>query len=378
MKLAILALLSAYAAGETGPSFTEVALPAGRDPAALAAADINHDGRPDLIVANVETETATVLLNDGNGRFHPAAGSPFACGHAPNDFAIADFDRDGNLDLAIVNTQSPFITVLLGDGKGGFRPAPGSPIRTESYPHPHGVAAGDFNGDGKLDLMTDSWGHDQIELLLGDGKGGFALGPFFRAGKRPYQRLRSADINGDGKADIVTTNLDGDNVTILLGDGKGGFQEAKGSPVKTGAAPWAVAIADLNGDGKLDLATIPYDRDAKTRGGSAAATVLLGDGAGGFREMAGSPFALTGCAQPTQLATGDLSGGRIRDIAVTCVNSGSLALLLANGNSGYRLVTRHMGGEPNGIAIADFDGDGKADIAVSNSASDSVTLLLRR
>jgi hypothetical protein len=378
MKLAILALLSAYAAGEADPSFSEFALPAGRDPETLAAADINHDGRPDLIVANLEAETVTVLLNDGHGRFHAAAGSPFACGHEPNDFAIADFNRDGNLDLAIVNTQSPFITVLLGDGKGAFRPAAGSPIRTESYPHPHGVAAGDFNGDGKLDLMTDSWGHNQIELLVGDGKGGFTLGPFFPVGKRPYQRLRSADINGDGRADIVTTNLDGDNVTILLGDGKGGFQEANGSPVKVGAAPWAVAIADLNGDGKLDLATIPYDRDAKTRGGSAAATVLLGDGAGGFREMAGSPFPLTGCAQPTQLATGDLSGGRIRDIAVTCVNSGSLALLFANGNSGYRLVTRPMGGKPNGIAIADFDGDGKADIAVSNSAGDSVTLLLRR
>jgi hypothetical protein len=94
-------------------------------------------------------------------------------------------------------------------------------------------------------------------MLPGDGHGGFALGGFINVGKRPYQRLRSADLNGDGKADIVTTNLDGESVTILLGDGHGGFHEAPGSPVKTAPAPWAVEIADVNRDGKLDLVIIP-------------------------------------------------------------------------------------------------------------------------
>jgi hypothetical protein len=97
----------------------------GPHPGVLAAADLNQDSRPDLIVANFEDGTVTILLIDGGGRFHTAAGSPFVCGASPNDIAAADFNRDGHADLAIVNTQTPFLTILLGDGRGGFRDASG-------------------------------------------------------------------------------------------------------------------------------------------------------------------------------------------------------------------------------------------------------------
>jgi hypothetical protein len=340
----------------------------------VAAADLNHDSRPDLIVANLDEGTVTVLLNDGGGRFHPAPGSPFNSGSQPNDFAVADFNHDGHPDLAVVNTQTPFISIFLGDGRGGFHPAPGSPIRTESHPHPHGVAAGDFTGRGAIDLMTDSWGHNQIEMLTGDGRGGFALGPMFNVGKRPYQRLRSADLNGDGKADIVTTNLDGDSVSVLLGDGRGGFREAPGSPFQTAPAPWAVDIADVNRDGKPDLIVIPYDRDAKTRGGGANVTVLIGDGSGRFTPLAGSPFSLSTCAQPTAVVAADLTGGPLLDIAVTCVNSSELAFLTPDAH-GYRLHMRSMPGQPYGLAAADFFGTGRMSLAVSDSAKGTVTLL---
>ena len=371
MKLLALVLLAAATAGV---SFRDVVLPAGAGASFLTAADLNEDGRPDLVVANLEAGEVTILLNDGGGRFHAAGGSPFRCGPSPNDFAVADFNHDGHADLAVVNTQTPFIRIFLGNGRGGFREAPGSPIRTASYPHPHGVAAGDFTGRGAIDLMTDSWGHNQIEMLTGDGHGGFANGAFFEVGKRPYQRLRSADFNGDGKPDIVTTNLDGDSVTILLGDGRGGFHEAPGSPVKTAPAPWEVEIADVNRDGKPDLAIIPYDRDAKTRGGAANVTVLLGDGSGRFTPLAGSPFSLDGCGQPTALAAADLTHGRWLDIAVTCVNSSQLALLTPDAR-GYRLSLRAMSGQPYGVAAADFFGTGNAALAVSESASGAVTLM---
>ncbi|MGA7236126.1 MAG: VCBS repeat-containing protein [Bryobacteraceae bacterium] len=374
MKLILIGLLTL---GACAASFDEIVLPAGPHPGVMAATDVNHDSRPDLIVTNLEEATVTILLNDGAGRFHPAPGSPFACGALPNDLAIADFNHDGQPDLAIVNTQTPFITILLGDGRGGFHPAAGSPLRTASAPHPHGVAVGDFMGTGAIDLMTDSWGHNQIEILRGDGRGGFALGPFFSVGKRPYQRLRAADLNGDGHADIVTTDLDGDSLTVLLGDGHGGFHEAPGSPFKTAPAPWEVAIADVNRDGKPDLVVIPYDRDAKTRGGAANVTALIGDGAGRFAPLTGSPFPLGGCAQPTQLAVADLTGGALLDIAVTCVNSGQLALLTPEGR-GYRLTLRPLPGKPYGIAAADFLGNGRPSLAVSNQANGTVTLLQMR
>src|SRR5215469_3626683 len=118
MKTLVLVLLTAAAVGE-GP-FRESVVPAGAHAAVLAAADLNHDRRPDLIVANLEDSKVTILLNDGGGKFHSASGSPFDSGAQPNDFAVADFNRDGHLDLAVVNTQTPFISLFLGDGRGSF------------------------------------------------------------------------------------------------------------------------------------------------------------------------------------------------------------------------------------------------------------------
>ena len=152
--------------------FSEMTIRVGKGPKWISAADVNHDGNPDLVVANADSGTVTVLLGNGKGQFHEPAGSPFAAGHLPNDIAIADMNGDGNPDLVIADHQSPFLTILLGDGKGGFHSAPGSPVDVHSHPHPHGVVAADFDGDGHPDVVTDSWGTNQIELLLGDGKGG--------------------------------------------------------------------------------------------------------------------------------------------------------------------------------------------------------------
>src|SRR5215467_9192516 len=146
------------------PDFTSLVIPVGRGPAPIAIADVNGDGKPDIIVGNSGDETLTVLLNDGKGHFTPASGSPFACGKGPNDISVADMNGDGYPDLVIANTGTPYITILLGDGKGSFKPSPRSPFSTESHPHVHGVAVGDFMGDGKLSVVTDSWGRDQILL----------------------------------------------------------------------------------------------------------------------------------------------------------------------------------------------------------------------
>jgi hypothetical protein len=251
-----------------GSRFRQVSISVGHGPRCITVADVNHDRNPDILVANDEDATVTVLLGDGKGGFHPSAGSPFAAGHLPNDIAVADMNGDGNPDLVIANHQSPYLTVLLGDGRGGFRPAPGSPFDVHSNPHPHGVAVADLNGDGKLDAVTDSWAENKIELLLGDGTGRLQTpGRYFPVGHRPYERLRSADLNHDGLPDVVTTNLDDGTVSVLLGDGKGGFRNAAGSPFRAGAKPWQVAIDDFNGDGNPDLMVIPYQRDIASPSG---------------------------------------------------------------------------------------------------------------
>ena len=290
-----------------------VVIPVGKGPGSIAIVDVNHDGKPDIIVANTTDETVSVLLGNGKGHFTPAPGSPFPCGEGPNDIAVADMNGDGNADLVIANTGTPYLTVLLGDGKGSFKPSPQSPFATASYPHVHAVAVADFMGTGKLAAVTDSWGHNQILLIPGDGKGNLILpGKSFPTGKRPYQRLRSADFNRDGKPDVVTTDLDINAVTILLGDGRGGFREGPGSPFPAGVFPWGVAIDDMNHDGNLDLVVIPYDRDI-TDPRQLGVTVLLGDGKGHFTTMRDSPVSLAGCRGPDRVATGERSrGGRGR------------------------------------------------------------------
>ena len=244
------------------PRFHQASIRVDGGPRAVAVADVNHDGNPDMLVAGEATGSITVLLGDGKGNFRSGPGSPIPAGHLPNDIGIADMNGDGNLDLVIANHQSPYLTILLGDGTGRFTPASGSPFDVHSNPHPHGVAVADFDGDGKPDVVTDSWAANQIELLAGNGKGGLRLpGHFFPVGHRPYERMRSADFNRDGHPDIVTTNLDDGTVSILLGDGKGGFAEAHGSPFAAGAKPWQIFVGDINQDGFVDLVVIPYQRD---------------------------------------------------------------------------------------------------------------------
>jgi FG-GAP-like repeat len=354
----------------------EQVIPVGNKPGPVMLADVNHDGHLDILVANVESETLTVLLGDGKGHFVAAPGAPIATGKEPNDIAVGDFNGDGNLDLLIANTGTPYLTILLGDGKGGFKASAHSPFKTLSDPHVHGVAVGDFNGDGKLDVVTDSWGNNQILMFAGDGKGNLNLpGKIFNVGKRPYERLRVADFNKDGIPDVVTTDLGQNAVTILLGDGHGGFREASGSPFAAGAAPWAVAIDDVNKDGNLDLVVIPYAPDVKDPK-QVGMTVLLGDGKGGFRTMPGSPFSLAGCGGPQLVAAGDLNGDGQRDVVVSCAQSNSLVFYMGTRDGGFQISSRQLKDIGwSGMAIGDLNGDGKDDVVVSNNGSGTITVL---
>jgi hypothetical protein len=372
--LAALAAVLACGVGAGPPSDPGVRFGAGKGPGSLALADLNGDGRLDLVVANDESGDVTVLLGDGKGGFVAASGSPFPAGKSPNDIAVADFDGDGKPDLAFPNHDTAHVTVLLGDGRGGFRPAAGSPVAVRSRPHPHGIAAADFDGDGHVDFAVESWANDQVEVVFGTGGGRFRTpGRLFGVGKMPYQKLRAGDVNGDGAPDVVTTNFEGGNVTVLLGDGKGGFREAAGSPFPAGAAPFSLALADVDRDGHLDLVVANYSG----HGGDTsrdAVNVLVGDGRGGFRPMKGSPFA-TG-AGPVGVAVGDVNGDGWPDVVTANVSGGDVTVFLGDGRGSFRPgVSRPAGKEPYRVAVGDADGDGRAEIFVANHGSGDVTML---
>jgi hypothetical protein len=371
-------------------SFTTLVIPVGADPDAVAVADVERDGTPDIIAANPNAGTVTVLLGDGQGHFHAAPGSPLPAGHLPSDVGTGDFNGDGNLDLVIPNHQTPNVTLLLGDGKGGFRPAPHSPFSTKSYPHPHGVAVGHFCGNDKpLDAVIDSWGNQQVELLVGDGQGSLANGPMFPAGPGSDSPLRSADFNKDGAPDIVMPDTaigrwDSSEASVLLGDGKCGFRAAPGSPFAAGAVPWSVAVGDLNDDGNPDLVFIPYGprvRDVR----QIAATVLLGDGKGRFAPMPGSPFPLPGCASPRSVAIGDVTGSGVQDFVVTCMRSDKILLFRGRRNGGYQVSSLDVPDGTNGavvdergVAIARLTRSGRSDIIVTNGSAGTITLFLAK
>jgi hypothetical protein len=348
----------------------------GRGAGSIEVGDFNNDSFPDIAIANAEDSSITILLGDGKGNFTNAAGSPFSSNRSPNDIAIADFNRDGNLDLGIANTEISELTILLGNGKGQFQQAEKSPFVVHSKPHTHGIAIADFNGDGILDLATDSWGINNVLIIFGDGKMNFNNETFYKVGNRPYQRLRSGDFNKDGKPDIVTTNLEGNNATVLLGEGNGKFHEAEGSPFTCGVAPFGVAVDDVNGDGNPDLAIVNSPTITSEIKGEDGLWILLGDGAGKFSSLPGSPFK-TG-RSPSRVAIGDLNGDGINDIAVTNYNDKSITIFYMGKNTVMETKTITVGNHPDGIAIHEMNSDGKKDILVSNYDDSNVMILFNK
>lgn len=358
--------------------FDTVVVPVGKGPTFIAVADVNYDGKPDLIVANGDDSSVSVLLGDRRRHFTTAPGSPFACGKGPSDIAVADMNDDGNPDLVIANTGTPYITILLGDGKGGFKPSPHSPFATDSHPHVHGVAVGNFTGDSKPAVVTDSWGRDEVLLIPSDGQGNLVLpGKAFHADLHSDAGVRAADFNHDGNLDVVTTSQRAGAVGLLLGDGKGGFRRAPGSPFAAVEQAWSFTVDDMNRDGNPDVISIPYERDLRDPKQLGVA-VLFGDGKGNLAAMPGSPFSLAGCQGPDRVATGDINSDGLRDIVVSCAQNDRLIIFLASKDGAFQISSREVKTGWSGLAVADLDGDGSDDIVVSNNSSDTVTIFFNK
>ncbi len=285
----------------------------------------------------------------------------FVTGTGPAVVAVGDFRGNGLMDVVTGNNDTAnTVSVLLGKGDGTFAPHVDYPVGSA----PSGIAVGDFNNDGKLDIVVVYGFNDaHVAVLLGNGDGTFKPFKPTTAGVQGGS-IAVGDFNGDGKLDVAVSDNDG-GVDVMLGNGDGTFKALV--PYATAADPLMVIAADFNGDGKLDLAT--------ANASSETISVLLGNGDGTFQpHMNNSTAIAESCIS---LAAGDLRNDGRLDIVAGCQADGKVAILLSNGDGTFKPAKAYN--VPAGVdivALGDFNGDGKLDVAVTNSGTyDMVSVL---
>jgi hypothetical protein len=347
----------------------------GNFPDSVTVTDLNGDGKGDLVVANVYSNTVEVLLGNGDGTFQAAVAYDVP---TPSSVVAADVNGDGKPDLVAASQCFAYscaqggVYVLLGNGDGTFQPAVG--YSSGGYEAASAVVA-DVNGDGKPDLLVGNSCSSSsscnntpdagtVGVLLGNGDGTFGTAQTYGSGAGDLdgygETVAVADVNGDGKPDLVLAAQNGTGV--LLGNGDGTFQAA----VPYGSGGSFVTVADVNGDGSLDL-LVGNQRCSEP----GCVGVLLGNGDGTFQAEVN--YASSG-VYVDSVAVADVNGDGKPDllVAYSCADNsctgGSVGILLGNGDGTFQSPLSYNSGGTyaQSVAVADVNGDGRPDLVVAN------------
>lgn len=325
----------------------------GSSPQGICTADFNGDGKADIAVTKQGsinfsyTSYVVVLTNNGNGTFTSSA-QYYNLGSGLRAICASDFNNDGRADLALTRDDSTSIIVMINNGAGSF-----TPVRYAAGVQPFDICSADFNGDGSNDLAitTDD---SLVSVLINNGSGGFAL-PLKYASGRWSMKICTADFNSDGKPDLATTlnYYTNNRIGVLINTGTGSFL----APVtySVGSTPKGICGADLNNDGKTDLAVANYHDNN--------VSILMNTGTGSFNSAVNYP---TGYYAGS-LCSLDINGDGNLDLAVPSAGSDKVSLLINTGLGTFGAAISYTTGSfPTSVCSSDFNGDGKPDVAVMN------------
>ena len=335
--------------------FAVTTLQTGDGESAVCIGDFDEDDRLDIVIAAEDHDRLTLLRGDGAGGFSGKV--TVAAGENPTFVAQGHLDDDTHLDLIVANHETDYLTFMSGDGAGGFSAPIGPRISVDVVPHPHVVRVADLNGDSKADLVVDSRDNAGVYALAGDGMGRFATpGTSIEVGGTPYLGFALGDLDGDGLPDLVTPNRDTVSVLHNASESKTGIAFHRRQRLSF-PSPFAVELADLDGDGQLDLIVA-------SETGTDNIGIFLGNASGEFKAEADTK--LTVASGPKLLAVGDFDGDRRSDVVVTAWRS-DIHIVSAN-DSGFMKTALPLGKleAPWNTATGDLNGDGRADIVVTD------------
>ena len=357
----------------------------GASPIFVTTGDVNLDGKPDLAVTDFQANAVSLLVNTTSpGSPVPSfdAKQDFATGNSPLFIAVQDLNGDGKVDLAVANLDSSSVSVLLNNIELSAAPpafAPKQDFDTDF--NPRAVAVGDVNGDGKPDVVVSIVGANVVSVLLNTTAPGatatsFAPRQNFPTGTDPVA-ITLADLNSDGKLDIAVTNINSNSISVFLNTTAPGAATPSFSAKQdfaTSDNPLSITATDLNGDGKLDLVVADI---------VSSVSVFVNTTVPGATTIAFAPKQdfPTGDG-PRSVAAGDFNGDGKRDLAVANLNSNTVAVLLNTTDPGAAAISfapLHdfpTGNRPISIALGDVNGDGKLDMAIANVLTNTVTVLL--
>jgi hypothetical protein len=339
---------------------------AAADPnATIAVADINNDGKPDIISVGAANGTLTTYIQNSTSRpptgFAPAV---VPAGSNPLSLVVADINNDGKPDIITANSGDGTLSVLTNNGAGIFGANTNLLVGSvPSFAQPYAVTAADINNDGKLDLVSANFNDDSLTIYTNRGGGVFVSNTTVSlpSGSRPYA-LAAADLNNDGKVDLVAANWGGQNIYVLYNNGSGGFGVS--ATLTTGTTPTSVAAADFNNDGKLDLACVCASSSTlviyTNRGGSFGSntTINLGLGAG-----------------PQGVVATDVNLDGKMDLITANFNANTLTVFTNNGSGVFGSnATLHVDTNPQSVFAADINADGKVDLIAANHNGNTLTV----